>query len=279
MLLGGTGNQILATKTGPPNRQLRVFMHKSLLSIAAITAFAATVPASASTVILTGSSTASGHSLLYTSGSVNFSATALTYTDSLTPSVSTAVKYAEGLGVNPSGDNRHTIDNSGAYDFILLRFDHAVALNGATFANLNWYNDARADTDATISYATFNYDAFGQSYATNLTGGAKTNFFNAVSTSLYNNAFGSDTNTSGTSSRTFNAGAQPNVSDVWIIGASITNFDHRIDSFKLKSVSYNMPAVPVGSVPEPATWALLILGMGVVGAGMRRNNRVRLAFA
>jgi len=39
------------------------------------------------------------------------------------------------------------------------------------------------------------------------------------------------------------------------------------------------PVPPVtGAVPEPATWAMMILGFGVVGAGMRRR-RVRVAFA
>ena len=35
---------------------------------------------------------------------------------------------------------------------------------------------------------------------------------------------------------------------------------------------------PSGAVPEPATWAMMILGFGLVGAGMRRR-RVRVAFA
>lgn len=34
-----------------------------------------------------------------------------------------------------------------------------------------------------------------------------------------------------------------------------------------------------GAVPEPSTWALLILGFGVAGASMRRKNKVQLAHA
>jgi hypothetical protein len=30
-------------------------------------------------------------------------------------------------------------------------------------------------------------------------------------------------------------------------------------------------------VPEPATWALMITGMGLVGAGLRRRAGARLA--
>ncbi len=34
-----------------------------------------------------------------------------------------------------------------------------------------------------------------------------------------------------------------------------------------------------GALPEPATWAMLILGFGVVGGAMRRRQRVRVRFA
>lgn len=35
----------------------------------------------------------------------------------------------------------------------------------------------------------------------------------------------------------------------------------------------------VSAIPEPATWAMLILGFGVVGGAMRRKPRVQVAFA
>lgn len=34
-----------------------------------------------------------------------------------------------------------------------------------------------------------------------------------------------------------------------------------------------------GAVPEPSAWALLILGFGAIGAGMRRRSAARIAFA
>jgi hypothetical protein len=34
-----------------------------------------------------------------------------------------------------------------------------------------------------------------------------------------------------------------------------------------------------GAVPEPATWAMMVLGFGVVGAGMRRKQAVRVTYA
>jgi len=34
---------------------------------------------------------------------------------------------------------------------------------------------------------------------------------------------------------------------------------------------------PVGAVPEPATWAMMLLGFGAVGFAMRRRQRPALA--
>lgn len=37
-------------------------------------------------------------------------------------------------------------------------------------------------------------------------------------------------------------------------------------------------AAPVGSVPEPATWAMFLLGFGLLGATMRHRRRVTVAY-
>lgn len=255
-------------------------MRNYILCAAAIAAVASAAPASAATALLTGASTTSGNSLLYSSGGVNFSVTGLTYggatfSTATTPTVSRPGKYSQGLGIQPSGDDRHTVDNSKGWDFLLIRFDTAVALNGADFQNANWYKDNRADTDASISFATFGFTP-ALSYQTNLTGSAKTNFLNGVSASLGANMFSSNNAVFGNDPRVFNDGVNPNVSNVWIIGASIINADKRIDSFKLKSISWT---IPVRGVPEPSTWAMLILGMGVVGGAMRRRTQAKIAFA
>ena len=62
------------------------------------------------------------------------------------------------------------------------------------------------------------------------------------------------------------------------IGARITT-----DRFRLSAIDGdNYFAVSefqaFAAVPEPATWAMLILGMGVVGGAMRRGTRTRYAF-
>ena len=45
------------------------------------------------------------------------------------------------------------------------------------------------------------------------------------------------------------------------------------------SVIFNQDVGLAGAVPEPSAWALLILGFGAVGAGMRRRTTARVAYA
>ncbi|RYF11454.1 MAG: PEP-CTERM sorting domain-containing protein [Oxalobacteraceae bacterium] len=40
------------------------------------------------------------------------------------------------------------------------------------------------------------------------------------------------------------------------------------------STSYNFEASPNGAVPEPASWAMMILGLGMTGAAIRRRAKV-----
>ncbi len=45
------------------------------------------------------------------------------------------------------------------------------------------------------------------------------------------------------------------------------------DYFGLDGISFNVaPSPPVGGVPEPASWAMLIAGFGLTGAAMRRRR-------
>ena len=50
-------------------------------------------------------------------------------------------------------------------------------------------------------------------------------------------------------------------------------FQHNPDYWYIDNVSVQ------GAVPEPATWAMLILGFGAIGAGMRRRERTRVIYA
>lgn len=41
------------------------------------------------------------------------------------------------------------------------------------------------------------------------------------------------------------------------------------------STTYNFEVAAVAAVPEPATWGMMILGFGAIGAAMRRRSKVR----
>jgi hypothetical protein len=63
-----------------------------------------------------------------------------------------------------------------------------------------------------------------------------------------------------------NIGDTSAYADDWAIGSQYTNF-----AFKAL----------VGAVPEPATWSMMILGFGLVGASLRsrRNQSVRVTYS
>ena len=65
-----------------------------------------------------------------------------------------------------------------------------------------------------------------------------------------------------------------------MIAAKIGDLDTYRDGFKINGFTYIDPANPnSGAVPEPGTWALLILGFGAIGGAMRRKGRARLIYA
>ncbi len=179
-----------------------------------------------------------------------------------------------GLGATYSGDGSHTVDNSGRYDFILLQFDTAVALNTVTFTS-GWDG---YDSDATISRANI---AFGSGQTYKSTG---TTFWNAAGAQLQANKTTSNTPNNNFQNGVVNVSKRqvnPTLvtSNVWLIAAKIGSQDTYKDNFKIKGFTYVDPYDHGGAVPEPATWVMLILGMGMVGGAMRRKTRVRLAAA
>lgn len=182
-----------------------------------------------------------------------------------------------GLGATYSGDGNHTVDNAGRYDFLLIQFDKAVALNTVTFTS-GW--DNKYDSDATISRANVNYGAFGGSYQS-----VGTSFWNAAGSQLNANKYASDTPDNNFTRGVVNTSRRqvnPTLatSNVWIVAARIGNLDTFSDGFKVKGFTYVDPFGPEDTaVPEPGTWALLILGFGVIGGSMRRKVRTRLTYA
>lgn len=246
-------------------------MRKLVGLFAAMGALAVASPASAATIMLNAGGTGGSGGRTFTDGSVSVYVTGWSLYNGAASAASLG-QYSEGLGVTNSNDGEHTIDNNGSkVDFVLLSFSKAVTLQTATFTT-GWFNFN--DTDASLSYANLNHAANGTAY--NSSGAA---ILNASASQLVSNLYSSaSVGRSGNSTRGVNPTLVTN--NVWLIAAKIGDVDTYKDSFKLKGITYDLPPPPPpggGAVPEPATWAMLILGLGTVGGAMRRRNRGKLA--
>lgn len=267
------------------DRSATGFMRKGLWIFAAMAVLGTAAPATAAATINT-IATFSGTGKTVTNNAMNINdgtvRVQITSWNTTSTNLSTAsarargtlAMYDYGLGTTYSGDSSHTVDNEGRYDFILLQFNTAVALNTVTFTS-GW--DGLYDSDATISYANINLAA-GQTYQS-----VGTTFWNAAGAKLQANKTTSNKTNSFTQGVVNTSRRQVNpslvTSNVWLIAAKIGDNDTYRDAFKIKGFTYVDPYDNAGAVPEPATWAMLILGMGMVGGAMRRRNRANLALA
>lgn len=172
--------------------------------------------------------------------------------------------YDAGLGVTnrfESGTSpTHTIDNSsdGTHldkDFVLLQFDRKVNLTQA------WL-DAYGDTDLSIGYANpvgpLGWD--GTSYTASTF--APFTFYDQTNTG----------NADGWYNIAPNGGV---MASTWIVAAlaptnSNTAVDRYADLFKLTAIKVNTAP----AVPEPATWAMMIVGFGAIGGLVRRDKKL-----
>ena len=222
--------------------------------------------ANAGTVTLTNGGTNAQFAKSFSNGEVNVRASAFSIDASNTIRSAKLSSWDHGLGVdNLNNDNSHTIDNSGWTDFVVFQFDKSVALTSASFQT-GWHN--MNDTDASIGRLTVDWAGLNLPWDTDLTSSlagqnkSLLNYFNPyLSASLGN----------GNQARAIGDGI--NAGNIWLISAALINPDAHKDGYKLKSFGYNVPTPPsVGVVPEPATWAMLILGMGLVGGAMRRRS-------
>lgn len=234
----------------------------------ALSGIVVTQPAMAADVIfsLTGSSSTSGsdgNSRTYsaTSGSttVNVRATGWSLT---APNAGGSVydsylgAFSNGLGVT-SGDetgsgNTHTTDNQNRFDFIVLQFDQAVRLVSGSFTAYSL--GGFTDNDATIGFGTTNLAWNSQPALNNQSYGTLT--------SLFNGGFTNQTGSGSSASRAISN----NYGNIWLVGASFANADGKFDAFKFSGATVRT------AVPEPATWAMMIIGFGLTGAAMRRRK-------
>lgn len=222
--------------------------------------------ANAGTVTLTNGGTNAQYAKSFSNGEVNVRASAFSIDASNKVRSAKLASWDHGLGVdNLNNDNSHTIDNSGWTDFVVFQFDKSVALTSASFQT-GWHN--MNDTDASIGRLTLDWAGLNLPWNTDLTSALA-----GQDRSILNhfNPYLSASNGNGNQTRAIGDGI--NVGNVWLVSAALINPDSFKDGFKLKSFDYNLPAPPGGgAVPEPATWAMLILGMGMIGGTMRRRS-------
>lgn len=162
-------------------------------------------------------------------------------------------QYTSGLGVtnvNEDGtSNTHVIDNYGLQDFVILVFNQAVNLQSMTLTP--YAVNSSTDNDSWVSYGTL---------------------VGAFDATILNDLLKRDYNVPG-------AGSPYNITlpssgqygNIWLIGAANSiagTTDANSDGFKLTSVRVQ------AAVPEPGTWALMLVGFGAVGFSVRRQRRV-----
>lgn len=245
-------------------------MGKVGTSLAVIAALAIATPATAATVVLnTGGTNATSSSMTFTGNDgTQVRITAFTIDSGGIIRSGQLGQYSGGLGVQHTGDESHTTDNIGRKDFFLLFFSNFVEVGSATFTtnfNFNNGNCCLGDTDATVGAGNQ-----GGLWSADLSSLIGQNQSVLGGLGLY-----SSDSSSTDSTQTRDINPLNRTGNLWLVGASFTDTTPE-DGFKFKTLSYAVAPPPV---PEPSTWALLILGFGGVGAAMRKRKQQVLVTA
>lgn len=163
--------------------------------------------------------------------------------------------YSPGLGVTGLGDyngayNYHQIDNAGGYtDFLLLQFSAPVSLSSLTLNSFELGSTTVKDNDLAFYAASIPEMAWNSALPL-------TNYQTVPS--LWTTIAGNGSNGSISTGSTV-------LSREFLVGAAFNSGYN--DGFKIASITV-APAVP-----EPATWAMMIVGFGAVGFALRSAKR------
>ena len=171
------------------------------------------------------------------------------------------------------GDN-HGIDNADGDELLILEFDEAVALHSFTLGYINGDSDMSvfALSPSSTYVAGSGGTVAGLNGASLSLGGG-----NSLASKGFELVGHYKDVALGSAQNVFSSAASAFASNVWAIATLVTgldsNSDHHIDYVKLQSVVAKAlpPSTPPSEVPAPATFALLLLGAGV----LRRSQRVR----
>lgn len=245
-------------------------MRKIATSLAAVGGLAIAAPATAATVFFnTGGADPTASSKTFTGDNgTQVRVTAFSIDSGGIIRSGQLGQWSGGLGVQHSGDESHTTDNIGRKDFFLLFFDNYVEVGNATFTTNFKFNNGNCclgDTDATVGARNS-----GGAWNGDLSGLIGQNQSVLAPLGLY-----SSNSSSTNSTQTRDINPLNLTGNLWLVGASFNDASPE-DGFKFKSLAYTVAPPPV---PEPSTWALLILGFGGVGAAMRKRRQRALAIA
>lgn len=182
-----------------------------------------------------------------TSGSTSVSVTATAWSTVNNSTIASWLgNYPEGLGVKNSALDQNSVDNFAGVDYVLLQFSRPVSLTSAFITAKAYpaFQQPVKDADAVFSYGNTAATAAGSiisPIAPNFSG------LRAVATGGETGKF-------------------------WAIAAGGT--DRTWDAFKIGQITAT-------AVPEPATWALMILGFGAVGTALRsrRAKAAKVSYA
>ena len=171
--------------------------------------------------------------------------------------------YGPGLGVTGvadanGGSGYHQVDNAQGYtDFVMLQFNAPVVLKSLGLNSFTMGNGTVKDNDWGF-------------YAASV---PEANWNSAIDLTGYSTVPTLWTTVSGTGKDGIVSTGASIASMEWLVGAAFNSGNN--DGFKIASIT----VAPSAAVPEPASWAMMILGVGLVGTSLRGRRARGMAGA